>query len=113
MVVTKRVSSSSRVFAVFFSVMVFNHHLSAQTASEQLGVHADLWYQCSSNRSYLDAMIVRRSVHCAGQCLRNSKCQTATFNQADHSCLLYSESIGLGQQMARKDAFIFTRQGKR
>ena len=49
---------------------------------------------------------------CAGQCIRSSTCETATFDQISRACILFTESSRTGQLIQNNQTITFERQGE-
>ena len=55
---------------------------------------------------------MQASLFCAGQCIRSSPCQTATFDQISRACILFTEATRIGQLIQNNQTVTFERQGE-
>ena len=55
---------------------------------------------------------MQTSLLCAGQCIRSSTCQTATFDQISRACILFTEATRIGQLIQNNQTVTFERQGQ-
>jgi hypothetical protein len=83
-----------------------------QIANDIMKIFAQVWYQYHSNSSFLEQAFVRSTIECATKCSWNSLCRTATFDQINQDCSLYTEFAELGQLIPNNGTTTLERLGK-
>ena len=87
-------------------------HMYGSVISEKLTVHVNFVYYPHSNGSILNRTMMQASFLCAGQCIRSSTCETATFDHISRACILFTESARTGQLIQNNQTVTFERQGE-
>jgi hypothetical protein len=101
-----------RLFIVLFVFITSHNYMNGQITTTKLNVFTYVEYQCHSNQSILDQTAVRSSVQCAGRCIQNPKCATATFDQTSLVCSLFTETTNVGQLIQHSERVTFEREGE-
>ena len=101
-----------RLFIVLFLQISFNNHSTGHIVAEKFNVYTNILYQYYSNQSILGQISVQNRIQCAGQCIKNPTCKTATFDSTIHRCSLFTESINVGQLTQYNGMVTFGRESK-